>query len=129
VLGQEVRQMGSDITSDRARFDFSFRRKPTPEEVKRIEDLVNEKIKENLPVRFVELPRAEAEKSGALFFFKEKYPERVKVYYVGDDLSSAWSKEFCGGPHVARTGEIGKFRVIKVEKTGADTQRIRAIVE
>ncbi len=129
VLGPEVKQMGSDITPERTRFDFAFSRKLTPEEVKKAESLVNEKVKEDLPVNFVELSREEAEKTGALFFFKEKYPARVKVYYVGKDLESAWSKEFCGGPHVKRTGEIGKVRIIKEEAVGAGTRRIRATVE
>jgi alanyl-tRNA synthetase len=127
VLGAEVRQRGSDITPARARFDFSFSRKMTPEEIKRTEEIVNQKIKENLAVQFVELSKTEAEKTGALYFFKEKYPEKVKVYFVGDSLETAWSKEFCGGPHVNRTGEIGKFKIIKEEAVGAGARRIRAV--
>lgn len=129
VLGSEVGQRGSDITPERARFDFSFPRKMTPEEIKKVEDLVNQKIKEDLPVNFVELPKSEAEKTGALYFFKGKYPEKVKVYYVGGDLKSAWSKEFCGGPHVTHTGEIGKFKIIKEESSSSGIRRIRGIVE
>ncbi|MFA6354147.1 MAG: alanine--tRNA ligase [Candidatus Paceibacterota bacterium] len=128
VLGSEVGQAGSDITPERTRFDFSFPRKVTPEEIKKVEDLVNQKIKENLPVNFVELPKSEAEKTGALFFFKQKYPERVKVYFVGDTLESAWSKEFCGGPHVSRTGEIGEFKISKEEAISAGVRRIRAVI-
>lgn len=128
VLGPEVGQRGSDITVERTRFDFSFPRKLTPEEIKRTEDLVNEKIKEDLPVGFVEMPKAEAEKSGALFFFKEKYPDPVKVYFVGKDIASAWSKEFCGGPHVTHTGEIGQFKISKEETVGAGIRRIRGVV-
>ncbi|MDO8536989.1 MAG: alanine--tRNA ligase-related protein [bacterium] len=129
VLGNEIHQMGSDITAERTRFDFAFPRKMTDEEKKKVEDLINQKIKEDLPMQFVELPKAEAEKSGALFFFKEKYPDKVKVYFVGKDLASAWSKEFCGGPHVTHTGVIGKFRIAKEEAVGAGTRRIRGILD
>ncbi|MBI3589716.1 MAG: alanine--tRNA ligase [Candidatus Liptonbacteria bacterium] len=128
VLGPEVKQAGSDITAERTRFDFNFSRKLTPEEIKKVEDLVNEKIKEDLPVNFKEMPKEEAEKTGALFFFKEKYPDKVKVYYIGKSLDSAWSKEFCGGPHVNHTGVIGKFKIAKEESIGANTRRIRATV-
>jgi alanyl-tRNA synthetase len=129
VLGPEVGQRGSDITVERTRFDFSFPRKLTPEEIKKAEDIVNEKIKEDLSVGFVEMPKDEAEKSGALFFFKEKYPDPVKVYFVGKDIASAWSKEFCGGPHVTHTGEVGKFKIAKEETVGAGIRRIRGVVE
>jgi alanyl-tRNA synthetase len=129
VLGNEVHQMGSDITPERARFDFSFSRKMTPEEIKKTETIINEKIKEDLPVQFKEMSKAEAERIGALHFFKEKYPDFVKVYYVGRDLTSAWSREFCGGPHVARTGEIGNIKIIKEEAVSAGVRRIRATVE
>ncbi len=128
VLGPEVKQAGSDITPERTRFDFSFPRKLTPEEIKKVEDLVNVKIKEDLPVNFKEMSKNEAEKTGALYFFKEKYPDKVKVYYVGKSLESAWSKEFCGGPHVKRTGEIGHFKISKEEAVGAGTRRIRGVV-
>ena len=115
----KVGQRGSeDITVERTRFDFAFPRKLTPEELKKVEDLVNEKIKEDLPVQFVEMPKEEAVKTGALFFFKEKYPEKVKVYFVGKDIASAWSKEFCGGPHVTHTGEVGHFRIAKERDGG-----------
>ncbi|KKU94251.1 MAG: Alanine-tRNA ligase [Candidatus Jorgensenbacteria bacterium GW2011_GWA1_48_13] len=128
VLGKDVRQMGSDITVERTRFDFTFPRKMTADEVKKVEKIVNEKIEENLPVGFKEMPKTEAEATGALHFFKSKYPERVKIYYVGKSLEDAWSKEFCGGPHVTRIGEIGKFRIIKEEASSAGVRRIRAIV-
>ena len=129
MLGNEVHQAGSDITVERTRFDFSFPRKVTPEEIKKVEEIVNQKVKEDLPVGFKEMPKAEAEKIGALHFFKEKYPEKVKVYFVGKTLESAWSKEFCGGPHVTHTGVIGKFKILKEEAVGAGTRRIRATVE
>jgi len=128
VLGLEVHQMGSDITPERTRFDFSFARKMTPEEIKKTEELVNTKIKEDLPVSFKEMPKEEAEKIGALRFFREKYPEKVKVYYVGRDIASAWSREFCGGPHVTHTGEIGHFKIVKEEAVGAGIRRVRGVL-
>ena len=129
VLGAEVHQAGSDITAERTRFDFTFPRKLVPEEIKKVEDLINEKIKEDLSMQKVVLPKAEAEKTGALYFFKEKYPDPVNVYFIGHDVASAWSKEFCGGPHVTHTGEIGKFKIVKEEAVGAGVRRIRAAVE
>ncbi len=129
VLGGEVRQMGSDINAERLRFDFSFNRKMTPEEIKETEDLVNQKIKEDLSVNFKEMPKKEAEKTGALSFFKAKYPETVKIYYIGENLENAFSKEFCGGPHVGRTSEIGGFKILKEEASSAGVRRIRAVVE
>jgi len=128
VLGGEVKQAGSDITPKRTRFDFSFPRKLTLEEINQIEDLVNKKIEANLPVKFVEMPKEEANKIGALSFFKGKYPDIVKVYYIGQSLDNAFSKEFCGGPHVENTGQIGKFRIVKEESVGAGIRRIRGVV-
>ncbi len=129
VLGKEVEQRGSDITPERTRFDFPFGRKVTPEEIKKVEEIVNKKIQEDLPVACEEMPVEEAKKTGALYYFKEKYPERVKVYYVGNSLAGAYSKEFCGGPHVSRTGDIGVCRIIKEEAVAAGIRRIRATVE
>jgi len=128
VLGPEVHQMGSDITAERTRFDFSFTRKMTPEEIKKVEDIVNAKIKEDLPMQYSELPKEEAEKTGALHFFKAKYPEKVKVYFMGKDLPSAYSKEFCGGPHVTHTGLIGDFKIVKEEGISSGVRRIRGVV-
>ncbi|MDP3975015.1 MAG: alanine--tRNA ligase-related protein [Candidatus Jorgensenbacteria bacterium] len=128
VLGDEVSQRGSDITPERTRFDFSFPRKVTKEELWKVEELMNEKIKEDLPVQFKEMPKEEAEKTGALYFFREKYPDRVKVYYVGHSLEHAWSKEFCGGPHVSHTGEIGRVKISKEEAVAAGVRRIRAVL-
>jgi len=124
ILGEKVKQMGSDITSERLRFDFSFDRKLTQEELIQIENLVNQKIKEDLEVKKEEMSLKEALKSGALAFFKEKYPERVTVYTIGD-----FSKEICAGPHVKRTSELGKFKILKEESAGAGIRRIRAKVE
>ena len=124
VLGEHVKQMGSDITPERLRFDFSHPKKLTKEEIKRIEDLVNQKIKENLEVKKEEMSLKEALESGALAFFKEKYPEKVTVYSIGD-----FSKEICAGPHVKRTGELGHFKIIKEESAGSGIRRIKAILE
>ncbi|PIR89227.1 MAG: alanine--tRNA ligase [Candidatus Harrisonbacteria bacterium CG10_big_fil_rev_8_21_14_0_10_40_38] len=129
VLGSEVGQAGSDITVDRTRFDFTFPRKLTPEEISKVEKLVNDVIAEDLPVQKIIMPKEEAEKTGALYFFKEKYPDPVNVYFVGKDIDSAFSKEFCGGPHVTHTGEIGHFRIKKEESVGAGLRRIRGVVE
>lgn len=124
ILGESVRQMGSDITPARLRFDFSFPRKLTPEEIKKVEDLVNQKIKEGLAVEKKEMHLKEALNSGALAFFKEKYPERVTVYTIGD-----FSKEICAGPHVKNTLELGFFKIIKEESCGTGIRRIRAILK
>ncbi len=132
VLGKEadVKQMGSDITPERTRFDFTFQRKLTVEEIKKIENIVNEKIKMNLPVYAQKMPKERALKLEARAFFKEKYPDEVNVYSVGDsDLSKAYSKEFCDGPHVKGTGEIGRFKIIKEESSSDGVRRIRAVVE
>lgn len=129
VLGDHVRQKGSDINPERLRFDFEHGEKLTPEQIKKVEDLVNAKIAEDLSVNFVEIPLAEAEKTGALHYFGRKYPEKVRVYFIGKDLKSAFSKEFCGGPHVSRTVEIGRFRITKEESSSANTRRIKAILE
>lgn len=124
VLGLQVKQMGSDITSQRLRFDFSHPQKMTPEQIKKTEDLVNQKIKEDLEVKRQEMDYDEAIKSGALAFFKEKYPEKVSVYSIGD-----FSKEICAGPHVKRTSELGHFKIKKEESSGSGIRRIRGILQ
>ncbi|MGC9046754.1 MAG: alanine--tRNA ligase-related protein [Minisyncoccia bacterium] len=133
VLGPTVQQMGSDINAERTRFDFSFNRKLTDDEIKKVEQIVNDAINQDLIVSFVKMPRAEAEKTGALHFFKEKYPDVVTVYYIhnknDNDIKNAFSKEFCGGPHVSHLKEIGSFKIIKQESIGANTKRIKAIVQ
>jgi len=123
ILGEKVKQMGSDITPERLRFDFSFDRKLTEEEIKKVEDLVNQKIKEDLKVERKEMNLEEAIKSGALAFFKEKYPEKVTVYTIGN-----FSKEICAGPHVKRTSELGIFKIKKEESAGKGIRRIYAIL-
>ena len=128
LLGTAVHQMGSDITAERTRFDFNFDRKLTDEELRKIESAVNEVIQKDLPMQMVIMPFEEAKNTGALYFFKDKYPETVNVYFAGDTLEDAYSKEFCGGPHVTHTGEIGVFKINKEESSGAGVRRIRASV-
>jgi alanyl-tRNA synthetase len=129
VLGAGVMQKGSNITAERLRFDFAHGAKMTDEEKKRVEEIVNQKIAADLPVNKVVLPKAEAEKTGARMFFGEKYGDQVNVYYIGDSLETAYSKEFCGGPHVSRTGELGKFKIAKEEAVAAGVRRIKAVLE
>jgi len=102
----------------------------TDEEKKQVETIVNEKIREALPMQNVILPFAEAEKTGALHFFGEKYGDEVSVYFTGKDLQSAYSKEFCGGPHVKNTKElIGTFKILKEEAVSAGVRRIKGILK
>lgn len=128
VLGTHVEQKGSNITPERLRFDFSHPQKMTEEEKKKVEDIVNSKIKEDLPVNKVVMKKEEAEKIGALHFFGEKYGEEVSVYFIGPSLEKAYSKEFCGGPHVERTGLLGTFKISKEEAVAAGIRRIKALL-
>ncbi|TSC91988.1 MAG: alanyl-tRNA synthetase [Parcubacteria group bacterium Licking1014_17] len=124
VFGQEIEQRGSDITPERLRFDFNFPRKLSFEELKRAEDIVDSAIAADMTVSFEEMDLEDAKKSGARFLPGEKYPEKVKVYFIG-----ALSKELCGGPHVSKTSEIGTFIITKEEAVSAGIRRIRAIVK
>lgn len=123
LLGDGVKQMGSDITSERLRFDFSFDRKLTDGEIGEIEKMVNEKIKENLPVNKNEMTLKEAIDGGAIAFFREKYPDTVSVYSIG-----GFSKEICAGPHIEKTGHLGNFKITKQESVGSGIRRIKAIL-
>ncbi len=130
VLGPEVGQKGSNITPERLRFDFSYNSKMTDEEKKRVEDIVNDKIKQALPVQVVSLPKEEAIKTGAIHFFGEKYPDTVTVYFIGNTVADAYSKEFCGGPHVTNTSELkGTFKIQKEEAVSQGVRRIKAVLE
>jgi alanyl-tRNA synthetase len=129
ILGPEVTQQGSDITAERTRFDFSFSRKLTPDEIKQVEDMVNEAVARDYMVEYKEMPYEEAITSGALHFFRQKYPAMVKVYSGFDPKTGeVFSREFCGGPHVTHTGEIGHVKIIKEEASSAGIRRIRASV-
>ena len=130
VLGSEARQDGSDITVERTRFDFRFPRKVTPEELARVEQWVNDAIRSDLKVEWEEMSYEEGIKKGALGFFREKYPPRVKIYTMTDPATGeVVSREFCGGPHVTHTNEVGKFTIIKEEASSAGIRRIRGVVE
>ena len=124
VVGPDVHQKGSNITSERMRFDFSCDHKLSDEEKQKAEDIVNEWIKADLEVHVKEMNKEEAIKSGAECMFIEKYPDIVTVYYIGDV-----SKELCGGPHVKRTGELGHFKIVKEEASSQGVRRIKAILE
>lgn len=130
VLGSEVKQMGSDITEERLRFDFSFPRKLTKEELQEVENLVNQKIQENLKVKKEEMSLNEALASGALAFFREKYPKKVSVYTIfNSSTGEVFSKEICAGPHVEETGELGEFKIQKEESSSAGIRRIKATIK
>jgi len=124
VLGEHAKQKGSNITTERLRFDFSHPEKMTKEQLKEVEDIVNEQIKRDLPVTCKEMTVEEAKNSGATGLFESKYGDKVKVYTIGD-----FSKEICGGPHVKHTGELGKFKILKEESSSAGVRRIKAILE
>ncbi|MFZ2390488.1 MAG: alanine--tRNA ligase [Minisyncoccales bacterium] len=129
VLGEHVEQMGSDINAERLRFDFKHTQKMTPEEIKQVEDLINLKIKEDLEIKKEEMSLDEALKSGAIAFFKEKYPDTVKVWTIHNpQTGEVFSKEICAGPHVEKTGQLKSFKIIKEESSSAGVRRIKAIV-
>lgn len=129
VLGEQVAQKGSNITNERMRFDFTFDRPMTKEEIQKVEDIVNEKIKEDLPVTMQVMPLDDAKKVGARALFTGKYGEDVKVYTIGRDAENDWfSKEVCGGPHVQHTAQIGQFKIQKEQSSSAGVRRIRAVI-
>ncbi len=123
VLGPEVEQKGSNITPERLRFDFNWPEKMTPEQIKAVEDMVNEQIQRGLDVTFEEMDINEARSNGAIGLFEEKYGNRVKVYKMGD-----FSYEICGGPHVRNTSELKSFKIKKEEASSAGVRRIKAVV-
>ncbi len=123
VLGEHVAQKGSNITQERLRFDFSHPDKMTPEQIKQVEQIVNQQIKRDLPVDFNEMTLEEARDSGAIALFGDKYDEVVKVYSIGD-----FSKEVCGGPHVSHTQELGQFRIVKEQSSSQGVRRIKAVL-
>ncbi len=126
VVGEHVRQLGSNITNERLRFDFPNPAKLTEEQIKRVEEVVNEFVADSIPVNFTIMTKSEAEKIGALFIKGETYPDEVKVYYVGESLENAISKEFCGGPHVSSTAELSPIELYKQEMIGDGKLRIYA---
>ena len=124
VLGNEVAQKGSNITAERLRFDFSFGRKMTPEELKETERLVNEAIAAAVPVVCEEMTVPEAKAKGAIGLFENKYGERVRTYKMGE-----YSFEICGGPHAKNTGDLGSFKIQKEESSSAGVRRIKATIQ
>ena len=123
ILGGDIYQKGSNITSERLRFDFNFPRKMTDDEIQQVEDIVNSKIKEKLNVKMEEMPYEEAEKRGFRGAFEAKYPQVVSCYSIGN-----YSREICTGPHVFNTKELGYFKVIKEESSSGGVRRIRAVL-
>lgn len=132
VLGNHVHQTGSNITTERIRFDFNYDQKLTDEQIKQVEDMVNEKIKDNLPVHFEMIPTEEAQKMGAIGLFMDTYGNTSKIYFIGDTTKSykdAYSIEFCGGPHVESTKVLKNFKIFKQENLGKNQKRLYAIVD
>jgi len=129
VLGAHVHQEGSNLTTERLRFDFSHHQKLTAEEIKKVEEIINEQISKGLDRKVETMTFEEAVKSGAMAFFKERYPEKVTVYSFGDpsvNSGQVFSKEICGGPHVENTKSLGKFKIFKEESVSAGIRRIYA---
>lgn len=127
ILGDQVEQRGSHITAERLRFDYSFADAVLPDQIKLVEDQINQWIAADLPVTLETMPRQVALSAGAIAFFREKYPDTVTVYTIGEDPDQNWvSKELCGGPHVAKTGEIGQIELFKDKSIGAGVRRIYA---
>jgi len=124
ALGSHVEQRGSNITTERLRFDFSHAEKPSIEQLADVERIVNEQIQADLAVTSDRMPLAEARRSGAIGLFEDRYGDQVNVYSIGD-----FSMEICGGPHVAQAGELGRFRIVKEKSIGAGLRRIRAVLE
>jgi alanyl-tRNA synthetase len=124
VLGDHVGQKGSNITVDRLRFDFTHPSPMTPEEIQKVEDIVNEQIARNLEVSCETMTLDQAKEGGAIAFFESKYGEQVKVYSIGD-----FSKEVCGGPHVENTSTMGHFKILKEQSSSAGIRRIKAVLE
>ena len=129
VLGDQVAQKGSNINNERMRFDFTFDRPMTKEEIEQVEQIVNEQIKADLPVTKEVMSLEAAQKAGARALFTNKYGEDVKVYTIGRDVNNDWfSKEVCGGPHVQHTLQIGDFKIQKEQSSSAGVRRIRAVI-
>jgi alanyl-tRNA synthetase len=126
VLGDHVAQKGSNITSERLRFDFTHDEKMTPEQKEEVEKIVNEQIEADLPITCEEMTVEDAKKAGAIGLFESKYGDRVKVYTVGP--RDSFSKEICGGPHVGSTGELGKFKIKKEESSSRGVRRVKAVL-
>lgn len=129
VLGEEVEQRGSNITGERLRFDFLYGQKMTDEQKKKVEDLVNEKIKEGLDIKKEEMSVEEAKEVGAVGIFDDKYGDKVSVYTIfNPETKEVFSREICGGPHVKNTNQLGNFRIKKEESVSSGVRRIKAVL-
>lgn len=134
VLGDHVHQRGSNITSERVRFDFNYENRLTDEQIEKVETIVNEKIKQDLPVHFELIPTEDAHKMGAIGLFMDTYGEKSKIYFIGPPSASglkredAYSIEFCGGPHVESTGVLKSFKIQKQENLGKNQKRLYGVV-
>lgn len=124
ILGKHVQQMGSNINPERLRFDFAHLDKLTPEQIKKVENFVNEQIKKSLPVKLEEMTITQARDSAALGFFSHKYGAKVKVYFIGD-----FSREICGGPHIKNTRELGVFKIVSEKSSSSGIRRIKAVLK
>lgn len=134
VLGENVQQKGSNITAERLRFDFSYGEKMTDEQKKKVEDIINDVVAQDLPVTREEVSYDEARARGAIGLFDDKYTDKVSIYTVGKQTgkrgeADMFSLEFCGGPHVEHTGVLGKFKIVKEEAVSAGVRRIKAVLE
>jgi len=128
TLGDQVHQKGSNITSERLRFDFNHDEKLTPEQIEDVEKYVNDAISSKAVIYISELPKTEAKKSGVEGNFWDKYPDIVKVYTIKDNEGNVWSKEVCGGPHVEDTTNLGKFSIKKEQSSSAGVRRIKGVI-
>lgn len=129
VLGEDVWQKGSNITAERTRFDFTYPQKMTPEQIKEVEDKVNEWVQVDAEMKQEMMPLEKARELGAIGLFGEKYADTVSIYTATDKNGNVISREFCGGPHVDHTGLIGKFKIVKEEAVSAGVRRIKAVIE
>jgi alanyl-tRNA synthetase len=123
-FGEDVNQMGSAITSEKARFDFSHNGEITPNDITQISEIVQGKIDKKLQMKVAQMSPSEAKNSGAIGLFGEKYGEIVSVYSLTDENGKVYSREFCGGPHIQNTSEIGKFVIIKQKSIGQGLKRL-----
>lgn len=130
ILGDHAHQTGSHITDERLRFDFTHDAKMTEEQIRKVQEIVNQKIHDGLTVHKKTMPKEAANKVGAIGLFDDKYGDLVNIYYMGngDKIEDAYSKEFCGGPHAKDTGSLGHFKILKEESAGAGVRRIYATI-
>ncbi|MDR0409677.1 MAG: alanine--tRNA ligase [Spirochaetaceae bacterium] len=129
TLGPHIAQKGSNITAERMRFDFSHPEPLSKDEIERVESIVNEQIRRDLPVKMEVMNLDDAKAAGAVALFGEKYESLVKVYTIGDEATGVFSREVCGGPHIERTGLIGMFKIQKEQSSSRGVRRIRAVIE